>query len=60
VRLTVRDDGVDSSTGHSSSGYGVADMTERAILLGGTLEAGPSRDRGWTVEALIPKAGSVA
>jgi signal transduction histidine kinase len=60
VRLTVRDDGVDSSTGHSSSGYGVAGMTERAILLGGTLEAGPSRDRGWTVEALIPKAGSVA
>jgi len=60
VRLTVRDDGVDSSTGRGAAGYGLVGMTERALLLGGTLEAGPGPDHGWTVEALIPKAGSVA
>ena len=32
-------------------------MTERAALLGGTLEAGPDADRGWTVSASLPKAG---
>ena len=34
-------------------------MTERAILLGGTLEAGPSPDGGWTVTATLPKSGPV-
>ena len=58
VRLTVRDDGDASSTGGNSSGYGLVGMTERAILLGGTLEAGPSPDKGWTVDAVVPKGGS--
>ncbi len=30
-------------------------MAERVSLLGGTLEAGPSPDRGWTVRATIPR-----
>ncbi len=38
-----------------SSGYGLVGMTERAALLGGTLEAGPSPDRGWTVDAVLPR-----
>ncbi len=59
VRLTVRDDGDASSTGRSSSGYGLVGMTERAKLLGGTLEAGPSPDKGWTVNAVLPRAGVV-
>jgi len=59
VRLTVRDDGDTGSAGRSSPGYGLVGMTERATLLGGTLEAGPSRDRGWTVNAVLPRAGSV-
>ena len=33
-------------------------MTERAELLGGTLEAGPSPDRGWTVNAVLPRDGT--
>ena len=33
-------------------------MTERAKLLGGTLEAGPSLDRGWTVNAMVPRNGT--
>jgi signal transduction histidine kinase len=59
VRLTVSDDGDASGfTGGSSTGYGIAGMTERAKLLGGTLEAGPSRDRGWTVNAVLPRKGA--
>jgi hypothetical protein len=32
-------------------------MAERAKLLGGSFEAGPSRERGWTVRAVLPKEG---
>ena len=59
VRLTVRDDGAAGSTAPSSSGYGLVGMTERATLLGGTLEAGPDSASGWTVNAVLPRAGSV-
>jgi len=58
VRLTVRDDGDASPAGLSAAGYGLVGMTERATLLGGTLEAGPGPDRGWTVTAVLPRTGS--
>ena len=32
-------------------------MTERAALLGGTLEAGPT-GRGWLVTATLPRNGT--
>ena len=32
-------------------------MTERAALLGGTLEAGPNAGSGWTVTAVLPRDG---
>ena len=59
VRLTVRDDG-DAATAAvgSPAGYGLVGMAERARLLGGTLEAGPSRDGGWTVDAMLPRNGT--
>jgi signal transduction histidine kinase len=59
VRLTVCDDG-DSRLfdAGSSSGFGLMGMAERAKLLGGTLEAGPSPDRGWAVTAVLPKSGA--
>lgn len=57
VRLTVRDDGVASSAGWSSAGFGLVGMTERATLLGGSLHAGPHPDGGWGVEAVIPRDG---
>ena len=60
VRLTVRDDGDASSAGRSPSGYGLVGMSERATLLGGSLEAGPSPGNGWTVNAVLPRAGSGA
>jgi len=58
VRLTVRDDGEAGAAARSPAGYGLAGMTERATLLGGTLEAGPDLDRGWTVTAVLPRAGT--
>ena len=60
VRLTVSDDGdAGQFSADTSWGYGIAGMTERAKLLGGTLEAGPSPDRGWTVDAVLPRNVSV-
>ncbi len=58
VRLTVRDDGDAVSAVRAMGGYGVVGMTERAMLLGGTLEAGPGPDRGWVVSAVLPRMGS--
>ena len=59
VRLTVRDDGDTSSSGaNASPGYGLAGMGERAALLGGTLEAGPSGGSGWLVSAVLPRNGA--
>ena len=57
VRLMVRDDGDAASSADRSSGYGLIGMTERAALLGGSLEAGPNADRGWTVTAVLPRNG---
>ena len=57
VRLTVRDDGEPVHASSVAPGYGVVGMTERATLLGGTLEAGPRPDRGWVVDAVLPRAG---
>jgi signal transduction histidine kinase len=54
VRLTVRDDG-DGSTGDAPPGYGLAGMAERVSILGGTLQAGPDADGGWTIDAVLPK-----
>jgi signal transduction histidine kinase len=60
VRLTVRDDGDPVPAGGSMGGYGIVGMRERATLLGGTFEAGPGRDRGWVVTAMLPRSGATA
>ncbi|MGE7386448.1 sensor histidine kinase [Streptomyces sp. NPDC004126] len=56
VRVSVRDDG--RRTGRGRDGYGLTGLRERATLLGGTLLAGPGTDRGWHVEAELPRARS--
>jgi signal transduction histidine kinase len=58
VRLTVRDDGDAGATARATPGYGLTGMSERATLLGGTLRAGPAPDRGWAVDAVLPKGGA--
>jgi signal transduction histidine kinase len=56
VTLTVRDDG--QSHGEPGKGYGLVGMKERAHLLGGRLEAGPSPTGGWLVESVLPRRGA--
>ncbi|MFD0151126.1 sensor histidine kinase [Streptomyces sp. NPDC055721] len=53
VRVSVRDNG--RRTGRGRDGYGLTGLRERATLLGGTLRAGPGTDRGWHVEAELPR-----
>jgi signal transduction histidine kinase len=55
VLVTVRDDGAVTRRGHHRDGYGLTGLHERATLLGGGLEAGPCPDRGWLVEAELPR-----
>lgn len=55
VHLSVRDDG-DPPGRQRGSGFGLVGMAERAALLGGTCEAGPGPDRGWTVTAVLPRS----
>ena len=56
VLVVVLDDGEPAAA--AAPGYGVAGMTERAALLGGTLEAGPSPGGGWLVTATLPRNGA--
>ncbi|MDE3721958.1 sensor histidine kinase [Nocardiopsis sp. N85] len=58
VRLRVSDDG-DTGPRRTTAvpGYGITGMIERADLLGGTCEAAPDPDRGWTVTAVLPRSG---
>ena len=58
VCLTVDDDGSTGTAGRAPAGYGLIGMRERATLLGGTFHAGPSADRGWRVEASLPRTGT--
>jgi len=60
VRLSVTDDGERGPSSPRRSGYGLMGMAERATLLGGTFEAGPGPEHGWTVQALIPREGNPA
>ncbi|MEU4408418.1 sensor histidine kinase [Streptosporangium sp. NPDC023963] len=61
VRLRVSDDGdTGSARPPAPPGYGLIGMIERAELLGGTCEAGPDPGRGWTVTAVLPRAGVAA
>lgn len=54
VRLLISDDG--ERGGLQGNGFGLIGMAERASLLGGHLEAGPGPDRGWQVEAILPRS----
>jgi signal transduction histidine kinase len=61
VLLQVSDDGVggavdqESRSDDAGSGLGLLGMRERAVLLGGTLTAGPAHNgRGWSVECRLP------
>jgi len=54
LALTVSDDGQPNGTFKQGSGHGIAGMRERALALGGTLDAGPRPEGGFQVAALLP------
>ena len=58
IKLTVRDNGETIRGPGPEPGFGLLGMSERAKLLGGTLEAGPRPERGWVVTAVLPKHGT--
>src|SRR4051812_197740 len=58
ICLTIEDDGEHLPfSADRASGYGLIGMSERAAVLGGTLEAGPGAAGGWTVTAVLPRRG---
>jgi signal transduction histidine kinase len=64
LRVEVTDNGKGRPGGSGSgsrtgSGHGIAGMTERAKVLGGTLRAGPRPDGGFEVQAWLPVDRSV-
>jgi signal transduction histidine kinase len=54
LRLRVTDDGQIDPARSAGHGFGLLGMTERVQLLGGTLQAGPAPEGGWTVDAELP------
>jgi signal transduction histidine kinase len=57
VKLLVSDDGERPERKPARPGYGLLGMAERTEQLGGTFEAAPNADRGWTVTAVLPRQG---
>lgn len=58
IRLTIDDDGSSVAGGRAATGFGLVGMRERVSLLGGTFDAGPAAERGWRVEAVLPRTGT--
>ena len=54
LRLRVTDDGQIDPARPATHGFGLLGMTERVLLLGGTLRAGPAPGGGWAVDAELP------
>jgi signal transduction histidine kinase len=53
LEIEVTDDGrVDAAAG--AAGLGLRGMAERAMALGGYLDAGPREEGGWRVHAVLP------
>jgi signal transduction histidine kinase len=59
LRLRVRDHGPGADS-PDLDGHGLVGMRERAIMVGGTLTAGPADGGGFAVEAVLPIPGAVA
>ncbi|EME60201.1 putative two-component system sensor kinase [Amycolatopsis decaplanina DSM 44594] len=53
LEIEVTDDGI-ATEAPSGTGHGLEGMRERVNVLGGTFDAGPGADRGFTVRATLP------
>lgn len=59
VTVTVHNE-AGTPTDLPGAGAGLAGLTERLRLVGGTLRSGPTRDGGWELHATVPCAGDDA
>ena len=59
ISIEITDDG-HAATTLPGSGHGIMGMRERALLLGGSLTAGPRADGGFRVVARLPIGGGAA
>ena len=59
VAIKISNDGPTSASA-PGTGHGIMGMRERALLLGGSLSAGPLPDGGFSVEARLPIGGGAA
>jgi signal transduction histidine kinase len=57
LRIEVTDHGR-GATILPGSGHGIVGMRERALLLGGSFDAGPTSGGGWRVVATLPTGGN--
>ena len=60
VTLTIEDRGPLRADRPDTTGYGLAGMTERVTVFGGTLDAGPCGPAGWLVRARLPLSAEAA
>ncbi|MFI6893701.1 sensor histidine kinase [Streptomyces sp. NPDC050256] len=62
VRIDIADEGPPSARGQAdrepSRGYGLLGMRERAMMYGGTCEAGPRPEGGFAVSVRLPAEGN--
>ncbi|WP_245233824.1 sensor histidine kinase [Mycobacterium sp. PS03-16] len=56
LSVSISDDGRGCVAPQGVPGFGLAGMRERAELLGGRVDAGPT-ERGWVVQAVLPVGG---
>jgi len=58
LELEIVDDGRALPAGGNGAGHGLIGMRERALLYGGTVDAGPREQGGYAVRALLPLHGA--
>ncbi len=56
LRVEVTDDGKGPADGADGRGNGLRGIAERVAMLGGTLDTGGARDRGFRLSATLPLA----
>lgn len=55
VEIEVMDDGAARPPALNGGGHGLAGMRERVALYGGTIDAGPRPEGGWSLRARLPR-----